>query len=77
MQVNVHLRGVLRDLLAPEAKGQATIRLKNDATVGDFLNRLGIKRRVVVAVNDQPRINATYVLQDGDRVVIYTLVGGG
>jgi thiamine biosynthesis protein ThiS len=51
--------------------------LNNDATVGDFLNHLGIKRRVIVAVNDQPRIDATYVLQDGDRVVIYTLVGGG
>ncbi len=77
MQVNVHLYGILRDLLPPSAKGRATVELATGASVADLLAQLGITRRVVVAVNDQPKVEPAQALEDGDRVVVYTMVGGG
>ena len=77
MQVDVHLHGILRDQLPAEAKGRATINLDNGATVGDLLDRLDIKRRVVIALNDQHETDETYVLRDGDQLSIYTIIGGG
>jgi thiamine biosynthesis protein ThiS len=77
LQVSVHLHGILRDHLPPEARGQATLRLDDGATVGDLLAQLGIKRRVIVALNHNREPDETYVLQDGDKVSIYTVIGGG
>lgn len=77
MQVKVHLQGILRDHLPPEAKGRATVNLDDGATVGDLLAELGIKRQVVVALNDDQDPEETHVLQDGDEIAIYTIIGGG
>lgn len=77
LQVNVQLYGILRDYLPPEAKGRATLRLDRGTTVGDLLANLGIKRRVVVALNQDQEPDNMYVLQDGDRVSVYTVIGGG
>lgn len=77
MQVHVHLHGILRDLIPPEAKGRATLSLSDGATVGDLLDQLGIKRRVVVALNDDHEPDRTHILRDGDQVSIYTIIGGG
>jgi thiamine biosynthesis protein ThiS len=77
MQVDVHLYGILRDLLPPPARGRATVDLEAGASVADLLAQLGITRRVVVAVNDQPKVELAQMLKDGDRVVVYTMVGGG
>ncbi|MFQ5616839.1 MAG: MoaD/ThiS family protein [Anaerolineales bacterium] len=77
MQIDVHLHGILRDQLPPEAKGRARLGLGDGATVGDLLAHLGIKRRVVVALNDDHEPDETHVLQDGDEVSIYTIIGGG
>jgi thiamine biosynthesis protein ThiS len=77
LQVSVHLHGILRDHLPPEARGQATFSLDDGATVGDLLAQLGIKRRVIVALNHNQEPDETYVLQDGDKVSIYTVIGGG
>jgi sulfur carrier protein ThiS len=77
LQVNVHLIGILRDHLPAEAKGRATIRLDEGATVGDLLAQLGIKRRVVIVLDDEHEPDETHILQDGDQVTIYTIIGGG
>jgi thiamine biosynthesis protein ThiS len=77
LQVSVHLHGILRDHLPSEAKGQATLSLDDRTTVGDLLAQLGIKRRVIVALNQNQEPDDTYVLQDGDKVSIYTVIGGG
>lgn len=77
MQVKVYLQGILRDHLPPEAKGRATVNLNDRATVGDLLAELGIKRQVVVALNDDQDPEETHVLQDGDEIAIYTIIGGG
>jgi len=77
MQVHVHLHGILRDHLPPQAKGRATVSLDDGATVGDLLAQLGIQRRVIVSLNGDHEPEETYVLQDGDEVAIYTVIGGG
>ena len=77
MQINVHLHGILRDHLPPEAKGRATIDLEDGATVGDLINQLGIKRRVVVALNGGQKSEKTHILKDSDQVSIFTVIGGG
>ena len=77
MQVNVHLHGILRDKLPSEAKGRATITLDDGATVDDLLAQLGIKRRVIVALNEDQKQDKTYILQDGDQVSVFKVIGGG
>ena len=77
MEVDVHLHGILRDHLPPEAKGRATIDLEDGATVGDLTTQLGIKRRVIVALNGDHKPEQTHILEDGDQVSIFTVIGGG
>lgn len=77
MKVDVHLHGILRDHLPPEAKGRASVSLDDGASVRDLLAQLGIKRRVVVALNHDQKPNDSYILQDGDKVTVYTIIGGG
>jgi thiamine biosynthesis protein ThiS len=77
LEVNVHLHGILRDHLPPEAKGRATIDLEDGATVGDLITQLGIKRRVVIALNGDHKPEATHILDDGDQVSVFTVIGGG
>ena len=77
LQINVHLHGILRDHLPPEAKGRATISLQDGATVGDLITQLGIKRRVIVALNGNQKPEKTHILHDDDQVSIFTVIGGG
>jgi sulfur carrier protein ThiS len=86
LQINVHLHGILRDHLPREAKGRARVTLDDGATVGHLLAQLpapvgtaqvGVKRRVIVALNNGHEPDETHVLQDGDEVSIYTIIGGG
>ena len=77
MQVNVHLHGILRDHLPSATKGRATINIEDGATVGDLLTQLGIERRVIVAINGNQKSNKTDILQDGDEVSVFRVIGGG
>jgi thiamine biosynthesis protein ThiS len=77
LEVNVHLHGILRDKLPHEAKGRSTITLEDGATVGDLLAQLDIKRRVIVALNDGQKKDKTHILQDGDQVSVFKVIGGG
>ena len=77
MQIKVYLHGFLRDYLPIEAKGRTTVTLAKGATVGQLLGHLGIRRRVVVALEDDHEPNMAYVLQDGNEVSCYTVTGGG
>ena len=77
MQVNVHLHGILRDHLPPEAKGRATMDLEDGATISDLITQLGIKRRVIIALNGNQKPENTHILDDGDQVSIFTVIGGG
>ncbi|GAB4539893.1 MAG: hypothetical protein Kow0063_29100 [Anaerolineae bacterium] len=77
MEISVHLHGILRDHLPPESKGRATIYLEDGATVADLLAHLGIKRRVIVALDGNQKLDQTHILQDGDQLSLYTIIGGG
>ena len=77
MKVNIHLHGILRDKLPPETKGRAAIDLKNGTTVADLLDHLDLNRRVVVAVNEEEESDHAQILRDGDKVTVFTIIGGG
>ena len=69
--------GPLVDFLPDSDKGKATMTLNNDSTIADMLNKLQIKRRVVVAVNGDEEKGLDYVLSDGDEVLVFTVISGG
>ena len=69
--------GPLVDFLPDSDKGKATMKLNNDSTIADMLNKLKIKRRVVVAVNGDEEKGLDYVLSDGDEVLVFTVISGG
>ena len=69
--------GPLVDFLPDSDKGKATMKLNNDSTIADMLNKLKIKRRVVVAVNGDEEKGLDHVLSDGDEVLVFTVISGG
>ena len=69
--------GPLVDFLPDSDKGKATMKLNNDSTIADMLNKLKIKRRVVVAVNGDEEKGLDHVLGDGDEVLVFTVISGG
>ena len=69
--------GPLVDFLPDSDKGKATMTLNNDSTIADMLDKLQIKRKVVVAVNGDEEKGLDHVLRDGDEVLVFTVVSGG
>jgi len=69
--------GPLVDFLPDSDKGKATMILNNDSSIADLLDELQIKRKVVVAVNGDEEKGLDYVLNDGDEVLVFTVVSGG
>jgi len=77
LEVNLQLFSILREILPPEAKGRAVIRMDEEATLDDLLNKLAIMRRVVVSVNGVHESDRSRRLQDGDEVRIFSSISGG
>ena len=77
MEINLELMGSLVDFLPDEDKGKATLILNNDSTIADLLDKLQIKRKVVVAVNGDEEKGLDYVLNEDDEVLVFTVVSGG
>ena len=77
MRIHVELMGPLVDYLPEAQLGQTTLTLSNEATVADLLNELNIKRKVVVAVNDDEEKELDHQLIDGDEVLVFTVISGG
>ena len=77
MKINLELMGPLVDFLPDADKGKATLTLNNDSTIADMLDKLQIKRKVVVAVNGDEEKGLDHVLIDGDEVLVFTVVSGG
>ena len=69
--------GPLVDFLPDSDKGKATLTLNNDSSIADLLNKLQIKRKVVVAVNGDEEKGLDHVLSEGDEVLIFTVISGG
>ncbi|MBI3158199.1 MAG: MoaD/ThiS family protein [Chloroflexi bacterium] len=77
MQIHLKLYSTLREVLPPEAKGQATLDLHDGATLDDLLAQLGLPKRVVISVNDEHEPDLARRLSPGDRVRVFSAVGGG
>jgi sulfur carrier protein ThiS len=77
VRIHVELMGPLVDYLPESQLGQTTLTLSNEATVADLLNELNIKRKVVVAVNDDEEKELDHQLIDGDEVLVFTVISGG
>ena len=69
--------GPLVDFLPDADKGKATLKLNKDSTIADLLDKLQIKRKVVVAVNGDEEKGLDYVLSEDDEVLVFTVVSGG
>ena len=77
MKINLELMGPLVDFLPESDKGKAVMTLNNDSTIADLLDKLQIKRKVVVAVNGDEEKGLDYVLSEDDEVLVFTVVSGG
>ena len=77
MKINLELMGPLVDYLPDSDKGKATLTLNNGATVADMLDKLQIKSKVIVAVNGDEEKGLAYVLNEGDEVLVFTVISGG
>ena len=73
----MQLFSILRDKLPPELKGRTTMHLNEGATLKDLLRELEITRKVAISVNDIQETDHTRQLVDGDKVMIFSSVGGG
>jgi len=77
--LNIHLQlfSILRDKLPPELKGRTIMHLNEGATLKDLLRELKITRKVAISVDDIQETDLTRKLVDGERVKIFSSVGGG
>ena len=77
MKINLELMGPLVDFLPDSEKGKATLTLNNDSTIADLLDKLQIKRKVVVAVKGDEEKGLDHVLSEDYEVLVFTVVSGG
>ncbi|MEE8355811.1 MAG: MoaD/ThiS family protein, partial [Anaerolineales bacterium] len=75
--IHLQLFSILRDKLPPELKGQTIMHLNEGATLKDLLQELKITRKVAISVDDIQETDHTRQLVDGERVKIFSSVGGG
>jgi thiamine biosynthesis protein ThiS len=77
LEIHLQLFSILRDILPPELNGRTVIQLNEGSTLKDLLTELDINRRVAISVNDVQERNRSLMLKNGDKVKIFTSVGGG
>ena len=76
MEVKLTLHGILRDALPRQAKGKTTLTLSEGATVADVLQQFKLKQTVSAAVGGV-QVEPSHILQDGDDLQIFRMIGGG
>jgi sulfur carrier protein ThiS len=78
MRVHVKLLSRFREVLPPEARGEATIVLPEEATIEHLLEYLGLSKRVkLITVNGEREEDRGRRLAEGDSVRIFPVVVGG
>ena len=77
MKIRIELLGILAERLPKESKGKGVVELVEESTVKDLLEKLGIKRKVTFALNDEHDLDENQQIKDGDEVLVFTSVGGG
>ncbi|HXV41959.1 MAG TPA: MoaD/ThiS family protein [Anaerolineae bacterium] len=76
MEVKVTLHGALRDHLPRQAKGKTMLTLPEGATVAEVLQQFKLNPTVSAAVGGV-QVEHAYVLQDGDDLQVFRMIGGG
>lgn len=76
MEINLTLHGILRDYLPRQNKGKSTLSLPPGTTVAEVVEQLRIKQTVTAAVNGA-QVETEYVLQNGDDLQMFRMIGGG
>jgi sulfur carrier protein ThiS len=63
---------------APEGKGDVTLEMEGETSVGRLLQSLGVPDEIqlFIAVNGR-KVEADHLLRNGDEVVIFTNMEGG
>ena len=77
MKIRIELLGILAERLPKESKGKGVVELGEESTVKDLLGKLGIKRKVTFALNDEHDLDEKQQLKDGDEILVFTSVSGG
>jgi sulfur carrier protein ThiS len=76
LDVHVTLHGILRDYLPRAAKGKTTLTLLEGTTIDDLIKQFKIKQTVTAAIDGQ-QVESSHVLQEGDDVQMFRMIGGG
>jgi sulfur carrier protein ThiS len=76
LEVQLTLHGILRDHLPRQAKGRTTLTLPAGATVAEVLQQFKLKSTVSAAVGGV-QVEHTHVLQEGDDLQLFRMIGGG
>lgn len=76
MEIKITLHGILRDHLPRQAKGKTRLTLPERATVQTVIDQLQLKRGATAVVNNQ-EVDKFHILQDGDELQLFRLIGGG
>ena len=76
MEVKLTLHGILRDYLPRQVKGKTSLTLPDGATIADVLQQLEIKQTVSAAINGI-QVETSQVLQEGDDLQMFRMIGGG
>ena len=78
MLVHIKLFSRFRELLPPEARGEADIELPPETTVEQLLDHLGVTGPVkLIDVNGTRETDRARLLREGDTVRIFPFVVGG
>jgi sulfur carrier protein ThiS len=77
LKINLQLYSILREHLPKETGGEIALQLVGETTLADLLENLGIKRKVVISVNDIHETDFSRILEDGDDIKIFSSVSGG
>ncbi|NDI76483.1 MoaD/ThiS family protein [Psychrilyobacter piezotolerans] len=79
MQIEIRLFAYLRELLPLESRGVKKIQVKNDLTIDDLMDEIGISEKeiMIVMINGIRKLDYNESMKEGDRVAIFPPVGGG
>ena len=77
MKISVTLHSFLRELLPPEARGQAVLDLPEGARVRDVVARLKLPDHALFALNEKLERDRELPLKDGDSLRFLRAGAGG
>ena len=79
MKIELRLFAYLRDLLPLESRGLKKMEVKDDFTIDNLMDEIGIveKEIMIVMINGIRRLDYDESMKEGDRVAIFPPVGGG